>query len=90
MKHIRRTVILLATLTMSLLGLAVTTPAAFAMRLVDTDGGGASASPTAASHGGMAGWQMALIAVGVALAAVAVTVLIRHVRPRSALHSAAR
>jgi hypothetical protein len=74
----------------SLLGLAVTTPSAFAARLIDTDGGSAPASPTAAGHGGMAGWQMALIAVGVVLAVVAVAVLIRWVRPRPALHSPAR
>jgi hypothetical protein len=90
MKHLRRTATLLATLTASLLGLSLAAPSAFATRLLEQDGPSTPASPATVPHGGVAGWEIALIAVGTVLAAVAVTAMVRRVRPRPALHPTAR
>ena len=66
-------------------------PAAFAMRVVPPEGDpGPAATPTyIVTHAGMAGWQIALIAIGAALAAVALTTIVVHVRLRTRLHPAA-
>ena len=50
----------------------------------------AAATPTyIVTQAGMAGWQVALIAIGAALAAVALTTIVVHVRFRTRLHPAA-
>ncbi len=88
MRHLGRTAALLATITMSLLGLAAAAPAApaaFAMR-IDPDSGSGPATPAATPHGGMAGWEITLIAVG---AVIAVTALMWRLRSRPAVHPAA-
>lgn len=90
MRHLGRTATLIATITMFLLGLALATPAAFAVNLVAPDSD--PSTPSAAyptTHAGMAGWEITLIAVGAVLA-LAVAALIWRARPRPALHPAAR
>ena len=90
MKHFRRTATLFATLTISLLGLALAAPSAFAMRLIDQSSTNTPASPAVDTHGGMTSWQIALIAVGAVLAALAVTAIVRRARSRPVLHPTAR
>jgi len=86
-RRIRRITAVLAGLALACLGLAVATPAAFAMR-VPAPGGGADvtvpAQPPVQVHtavvGGMTGWQTALIAIGAALVAAAIAVLLDRAR----------
>jgi hypothetical protein len=75
--HLRRLAAALAAVTCGLLASAAIVPtAAFAMtEPVPTGGGGAPPVTTVISAGGMAGWQIALIALGAALAAAAATLL---------------
>ena len=89
-RHIRRSLALLAGLACAWLGLAAAAPAAFA-RIIPPPGGmgsvpasaGLSTVPSSAAVtvtrivvvGGMPGWQIALIAVGAALFAAASAVL---------------
>lgn len=66
-------------------------PAAFAMRVDPPQGdpGPAGAPTYIVTQAGMAGWQIAIIAVGAALAAVALTIMVIHFRLRTRLHPAA-
>jgi uncharacterized protein (DUF111 family) len=89
-RHIRRSVAILAALACAWLGLAAAAPAAFA-RIIPQPAGmgsvpasaGLSPVPPPATVtvtrtvvlGGMPGWQIALIAIGAALFAAAVAVL---------------
>jgi hypothetical protein len=71
-------------------GLFVATPAAFAMRVVPPQGDAGPATPTyIVTRSGMDGWQVTFIAVGVALAAVALTALALRLRFHSRLRPAA-
>jgi hypothetical protein len=95
--RLHRLAAVLTTLTCALLASAAAVPAAFATPTPQPLPGGqfgpAAASPVPATvHvvtvGGMAGWQIALIAVGAALVAAAAAVLLdraRHARRVSAL-----
>ncbi len=80
---------LAATVTAVICGLlasAATIPAAFANPIPVGDGGTTPATPVPATMvrvintGGMAGWQIALIAVGAALIAAAATLLLDRTR----------
>jgi hypothetical protein len=77
--RIRRSLVLLAGLTGSLLALAGTAPA-FAMILPPppggSDGSSAPAPVQVIVQGGMPGWQIALIALGAALVAAVAAVLL--------------
>ena len=77
MKHLRRIFAAVATLAGAVLALA-TAPAAFARPLPPPDCcvTGADAPVTVITTGGMPGWQIALIAVGAALAGAAMAVLL--------------
>jgi hypothetical protein len=78
MNHIHRTLAALATLAGALLALAAA-PAALASPLrppPHSYGGGAPAPVRVIVEGGMAGWQITLIAAGAALAAAALAVLL--------------
>jgi hypothetical protein len=86
--RLRRFAAVMAAVTVGLLASVATVPAAFA-RTVPPPGGAygtTSVAPVqaatvhAAASGGMASWQIALIAVGAALAASAVTILLGRVR----------
>jgi len=105
-RRIRRVAATLTGLALAWLGLAVAAPAAFAriipppggMGSVPASAGLGSVPPSGAVTvtrtvvvGGMAGWQIALIAVGAALLAAAVAVLAdraRAVRHRTAAAAA--
>jgi hypothetical protein len=93
-RRLRRLAGVLAGLACAWLGLAAFAPAAFAMEVPPPGGPGGIASPpeppgwnkhpplSAQVHtvvvGGMPGWQIALIAVGAALAAAIIAVLADH------------
>ena len=87
-RRIRRIAGVLAGLAFACLGLAAAAPAAFAMMIVPAPGGSGSVAPApparAATHtivvGGMPGWQIALIAIGAALLAAALSVLAGRAR----------
>lgn len=85
MNRIRRTLAALATATGALLALTASSPAAFAVRVPPPDGPfghPVKHAPTAPAHihtvviGGMPSWQITLIAVGAALLAAALAVLL--------------
>jgi hypothetical protein len=90
-RRIRRIAGALAGLACACLGLAVVAPAAFARTLPPFGVSGAvttPAPPPVQVHtvvvGGMAGWQIALIAVGAALVAATIAVVLDRVRARTA------
>ena len=80
--RLRRLAGVLAAVTCSLLASAAMVPAAFAMVVPGPGGGTAPVAPVPATTvrvvaaGGMAGWQIALIALGAALVAAAAAVLL--------------
>lgn len=86
--RLRRPAAVLAALTCALLASTAVVPAAFARMLPDGGPpyGPVPAAPVPATTirmvtaGGMAGWQIALIALGAALAAAAAAVLLDRVR----------
>ena len=84
MKHIRRYAAILAGLVSTLAVFGAATPA-FAM-IPDSAGSGGPASPPPVVRtvvvGGTLGWQIALIAIGSALAAAAAAVLADRARQR--------
>jgi hypothetical protein len=85
MNHIRRTAVALAGLTAAVLASAIAAPAAFAMQVPPPGGelGGQSVTPAPIAQvhaGGMPGWQIVLIAVGAALVAATVAVLLDRAR----------
>ena len=77
MNHPRRILAAVITLAGAMLALA-TAPAAFARPLPPPDccATGANAPVTLITGGGMPGWQITLIAVGAALAAAAMAILL--------------
>ena len=89
MNHIRRIAAALTVLTATLLATAAAAPAAFAMQVPPPGELGSNPvghAPIAPAHtqtiviGGMPGWQIALIAVGAALLAATVAVLLDRAR----------
>ncbi|MGO9784874.1 MAG: hypothetical protein ACLPQY_34740 [Streptosporangiaceae bacterium] len=81
--RLRRLAAVLAAVTCGLLASAAIVPAAFAMTVVPGPGGsGTTPAPVPATTirvvgaGGMAGWQISLIALGAALLAAAAAVLL--------------
>src|ERR1700722_13733976 len=90
-RRIRRTAGALGALACACLGLAVAAPAAFARPLPPFGVSGAvttPALPPVQVHtvvvGGMPGWQIALIAVGAALVAATIALLLDRARARTA------
>lgn len=79
-RRARRIASVLTGLAFAWHALAVAAPAAFAEAAPPLGGGTAPAAPAPQVHtvvvGGMAGWQIALIAVGAALAAATAAVLL--------------
>jgi hypothetical protein len=78
--HVRRLAGLLAAVTCGLLAPAAFAPAAFAMLPGSGSGRSTGHTKTVISAGGMAGWQITLIALGAALLAAAGTLLLERVR----------
>ena len=91
MRKVRSITTVLTGILLALSTVLAAAPAAFAMRLPPPDGDpGPAATPTyIVTQAGMAGWQIVLIAIGAALAAVALTITVVHVRFRTRLHPAA-
>ena len=89
MNHPRRILAAVITLTGAMLALA-TAPAAFARPLPPPDccATGANAPVTLITGGGMPGWQIALIAVGAALAGAAMAVLLDRAWAARKAHAA--
>jgi hypothetical protein len=88
MNYLRR--ILAAVITLAGAGLALATaPAAFAKPLPPPDccATGANAPVTVITGGGMPGWQIALIAVGAALAGAAMAILLDRARAARKAHA---
>ena len=82
MNHLRRIFAAVATLAGAVLALA-TAPAAFAKPLPPPDccdSGAATGPVTFITGGGMPGWQITLIAVGAALVAAVLAVLLDRAR----------
>ncbi|HEY2520049.1 MAG TPA: hypothetical protein VGJ19_08045 [Streptosporangiaceae bacterium] len=77
----RRIAIVLTGLGVSLAALAGAASAATTMLPAPASDGGAAAAVPPVVAGGMPGWQIALIAVGAALAAAVVAVLLDRGRP---------
>ena len=88
MNHLRRIFAAAITLAGTVLALA-TAPAALAKPLPPPDccTSGANAPVTVITGGGMPGWQIALIAVGAALAAAALAVLLDRARAARKVHA---
>jgi hypothetical protein len=72
-RHARRLAAAVAAVTVGLVASAASIPAAFAQQTQ------ATVHHTAAG-GGLAGWQITLIGIGVPVAAAAITILVRRVR----------
>ena len=93
--RIRTLAIIVASLIASMVAVFAISPAAYAMRLLPVDENGSSQAaplnvPSATAHqGGVASWQVALIAVGVVVLASALTVVVLQVKARSALRRGA-
>ncbi len=85
MKRITRILGILAGVGGALLGIVITSSAAFAY---EVPARGGATGPVVAS-GGMAGWQITLIAVGAALFASVLAVLADRSRAARRQHSAA-
>ena len=73
--HLRRLAAALAAFTCALLASTAIAPAAWAMNVAPA-GGGVPAAPVPASAGGMAGWQITLIALGAALVTATAAVFV--------------
>ncbi|HEY2551134.1 MAG TPA: hypothetical protein VGI64_11205 [Streptosporangiaceae bacterium] len=84
-RRIRRIAAVVASLATACLGVAIAAPAAFAMPLPPSQLAGGKPAHSAAQvqtvvAGGMAGWQIALIAIGAALIAATAAVLLDRAR----------
>ncbi len=74
---LRRLAAALAAVTCTLLASAAVMPTAWAVNVIPPGGGGtAPAPPVAVISGGMAGWQITLIALGAALVAATAAVFL--------------
>jgi hypothetical protein len=87
MKRITRIGGILAGVSGALLGILVTSSAAFAYD-VPARGGATGPPPPVVASGGMPGWQITLIAVGAALFASVLAVLADRARAARRQHSA--
>jgi FlaG/FlaF family flagellin (archaellin) len=89
MTKLRRFTTVLTGLLLALVGVLAAAPAAFAMRVVPPGGDPGPPAPTyIVTQTGMTGWQVALIAIATALAAVALTTVVVRARFRTRLHPA--
>ena len=90
MNHLRR--ILAAVIALAGTGLALATAPAFAKPLPPSDccTSGAATGPVTYVTGGMPGWQIALIAMGAALAGAAVALLLDRARAARPIMAQAR
>lgn len=89
MNHIRHTATVIAGLLVSVVGLFVAAPAAFAMRLGPPSDGSGPVATAFATSSGMAGWEITLIAVSAALFAATATAVVLRGRFRATVRPAA-
>jgi hypothetical protein len=95
LNRIRPIAIVMASLFASMVAVFAISPAAYATRLLPVDESGSSQAaplnvPSAtAHHGGVAGWEVGLIAVGVVVLASALAIVVVQVKARSALRRTA-
>jgi hypothetical protein len=89
MKRITRVLGILAGVGGALLGILITSSAAFAYE-VPARGGATGPPPLVVASGGMVGWQVILIAVSAALFASVLAVLADRSRAARRQHSATR
>jgi hypothetical protein len=93
-ERIRRITVITTGLLASLIALVTVSPAAYAMRVVPGDGGGSdqalpvSGQTANASSSGLAGWEIGLIAIGAAILASLLTILVVRARTHSSLKPA--
>ena len=80
MTKLRRTAIVIASLLLALPGVLAAAPAAFAMRAIPPDDAGPNTPTYIVTQSGLSGWQVALVAIGAALAAALLTAIIVRVR----------
>lgn len=86
----RRVLTSLSMLLASVVATAVSAPAAFAMRVVGPSGPAPTpAAVTAHGHGGLVGWEIAVIVIGAAMVLFAASTLVTFSRRRRVLHPAA-
>ncbi len=86
----RRAAAAITGLVLSVLGAVTVAPAAFAMRVIPPSGDqGAPTTIYSVTKAGMAGWEIALVALGSALVATALTAVIVRFRVRARLNPAA-
>jgi hypothetical protein len=78
--RLRRLAAALATLTCTLLASAAVIPAAWAVNVIPNDGPGQAPASAVVTAAGMPGWQITLIAVGDAVVAAIVAVLLDRAR----------
>jgi hypothetical protein len=91
--RIRTIAIVIASLLAAMVAVLAISPAAYAMRLLPVDESGSSQAlnvpgPTP-HHGGVAGWEVGLIAAGVVVLASALTIVVLQVKARSTLRRTA-
>jgi hypothetical protein len=90
MPKLRRTAAAVVGLLLALSGVLVAADTAFAMPVLPPDGDAGSTTPTyIVTHSGMSGWQVALVAIGAALAAALLTAMIVRLRLRTRLQPVA-
>jgi hypothetical protein len=77
--QLRRVAAALAAVTCTLLASAAIMPAAWAVNVIPNDGPAQAPPGGVVTTGGMPGWQITLIAVGAALCAAVVAVLVDRV-----------
>jgi Flp pilus assembly protein TadD len=87
LRRIRRLLRFLGALAMAMLGLVVSAPLAFAMRVPASGGSSSATATTPASTvthtvvaGGMAGWQVAVIVAAVAVLAATIAIVVDRAR----------
>lgn len=84
MIRIRRSASIAALFLMSMVGLLATGPMALAAQVAPSDGSDQPApTPLVTSSGGMAGWEIVLIAIAAAVVAAALTAAALRLRFRS-------
>ena len=85
----RRVLTSLSMFLAAVVATAVSAPAAFAVRVVGPSGAAPSRVATVHGHGGLAGWEIAVIVVGAAIILFAASTLVTFSRRRRVLRPAA-
>jgi hypothetical protein len=84
MYRVHRLATVIAGLVASIIGVIAAAPAAFATLEPDPGGSGQYVPPATVTHTGLNAWQVTLIALVAAVAAVLLTAVVRKIRTRTA------